>query len=263
MYLLHSEILLMQKMKYSVIIVDDEPKLQEVLRIKLERFCPEIICLGQASNAWDAFELITETQPDIVFLDIAMPKESGFDLLQRFATISFEIIFATGFDQYALDALKMSAVDYLLKPINTEELKLAVKKAIQQIEHRKKVKRYDVLKHNLQQTELQKSKVSIPNNNSHEFVQVSDIIRCEGWQKYTKLYIKSGSCLLSSYNIGIYKNMLKKYGFYSVHKSHLINPEHIHSFNRNGLLIMSDKSEVPVSRRKREAFYQFFIRKEL
>ena len=219
---------------YSAIIVDDETKLQEVLRIKLERFCPQIKVVGIVSNVSEAYAMIKDLQPAIVFLDIAMPIESGFDLLYKFTAIPFEVIFVTGFDQYALKALKMSAVDYLLKPVSTEDLKKAVKKAIYQIETRKKMKHYEALKHNLENANEQTAKVSIPSSNSYQFVTVGDIIRCEGWQKYTKIYLTSGKSILSSYNIGVFREMLENYSFYQVHKSHLINTSHIKSYNKVG-----------------------------
>lgn len=244
---------------YSAIIVDDEIKLQEVLRIKLEKFCPQIELIGVAANVPEAYALIQAKQPALVFLDIAMPLESGFDLLQKFSRIVFEVIFVTGFDQYALKALKMSAVDYLLKPVNTQELKAAVQKAIYEIENRKKIDHYEVLKHNLENANELTAKISIPSSNSYQLVMVVDIIRCEGWQKYTRIYLQNGECIISSYNIGVFREMLNGYAFYQVHKSHLINTNHIQSYKKSGEVTMSDDSCVPVSRRKKEDFYTAFI----
>lgn len=249
-------------MKYKAIIVDDEVKLQEVLRIKLERFCPQIEVVACASNAWDAYDLIQKYSPQLLFLDIAMPKESGFDLLQRFPKISFEIIFVTGFNQYALDALKISAIDYLLKPVSTEELKSAVQKAIQNIENRQKIERYEVLKHNLESQDKQGTKISIPSGREHHFIQVSDIVRCEGWQKYTKIYLQSGACIISSYNIGVFYDLLEEYEFYNIHKSHLINIHYISKYAKDGTLILKNGSEVPVARRKKEAFLRDVLHKK-
>ncbi|MFK7933112.1 MAG: LytR/AlgR family response regulator transcription factor [Saprospiraceae bacterium] len=246
-------------MTYKAIIVDDEVKLQEVIRIKLEKFCPVIEVVGLATNVADAYDLIQTQQPHLVFLDIAMPLESGFDLLQKFTTVTFEVIFITGFDKYALKALKMSAVDYLLKPVNTQELKQAVQKAIQQIETRKMASRFEVLKHNLENTDELAAKVSIPSANSYQLVTVADIIRCEGWQRYTKIYLQSGECIVSSYNIGVFREMLENYPFYQVHKSHLINTSHIKSYEKSGFVILADNSRIPVARRKKEAFYAAFI----
>lgn len=247
--------------KYSAIIVDDEIKLQEVIRIKLEKFCPQIEILAMAENVQEAYQLIRKYQPNIVFLDIAMPLESGFDLLYKFSHITFEVIFATGFEQYALKALKLCAVDYLLKPISTDELIAAVNKAIQNIQNRQKIARYEVLKKNLHSTGKQDVRISIPSATDHQFVKVSDIVRCEGWQKYTRIYLEAGVCILSSYNIGVFKEMLEPYDFYTTHRSHIINTTKIERYIKKGEVLLSDGSHVPVARRKKEVFYKTFIEK--
>ncbi len=246
-------------MEYTALIVDDEPKLREVLDIKLTQNCPSIKIIGKASNVPEAFEIIKKEKPNIVFLDIAMPGESGFDLLDRFESIDFQVIFATGFNEYALDAIKVSAVDYILKPINTIELQSAVNKAIANIDEKNKLERYDVLKYNIKNVGKQNTKIALASTDAYEFVKVSDIIRCEGWQKYTKIHIANANTIVSSYNIGIYKDMLQSYGFYSCHKSHLINEHLIDKYIKEGFVVMADGSKVPVSRRKKEEFFEKVI----
>ena len=243
-------------MEYTAIIVDDEPKLREVMDIKLKQYCPQINIIGKASNASEAYQLITEKEPDIVFLDIAMPGESGFDLLERFDEIKFQLIFATGFNEYALDALKISAVDYILKPINTEDLINAVEKALNNLNTKQKVDHYEVLKHNLKNVGKQNTRIALASTDAYDFIKVSEIIRCEGWQKYTKIHIIDSKTIISSYNIGVYKDMLAGYGFYSCHKSHLINENLIDRYLKEGIIVMSDGSEVPVSRRRKEEFLE-------
>ncbi len=246
-------------MKYKVIIIDDEDKLREVLDIKITQHCPELNVVAKARNVPEAYSMIVEHDPDIIFLDIAMPVESGFDLIAKFETINFEIIFATGYNEYALDALKVSAVDYLLKPIKTSDLTTAVDKAILRINNKENLKDYNLLKHNIQNIGDQKTKIAIPGSEAYQFVEVESIIRCEGWQKYTKIYLQDGACIVSSYNIGVYKDMLSSYGFYSCHKSHLINKIHIRTYKKEGSVVMSDESNVPVSRRKKDEFIETFI----
>ncbi len=247
-------------MEYTAIIVDDEPKLREVMDIKIKQFCPEIKVIGKASNVPEAFNLINEKNPDIVFLDIAMPGESGFDLLYRFEKIDFQVIFATGFNEYALDALKLSAVDYILKPINTEDLKSAANKAIKNVMTKKQVEHYELLKYNIKNVGNQETKIALASSDSYEFIKISDIVRCEGWQKYTKIHLTNGNTIVSSYNIGVYKNQLENYDFFSCHKSHLINQHLISKYLKEGSVIMSDGSTVPVSRRKREEFLEQVIK---
>ncbi|MCI5083248.1 MAG: LytTR family DNA-binding domain-containing protein [Saprospiraceae bacterium] len=240
--------------KLKALIIDDEPKLQKVLQMKLEKYCPSVGATKLAGNITDGFELARQFEPNLVFLDISMPGGSGFEFLDQFETIDFEIIFVTGFDEYVLNAIKVSAVDYLLKPVSTEELVAAVRKAEERIEEREKIERYHVLQHNLNHIGNQEAKIAIPGGSTYDFVKVSDIIRCEGWQKYTKIHLLDGSCIVSSYNIGVFKKMLESYEFFSTHKSHLINTKLISKYLKEGFVVMEDQSEVPISRRKRDEF---------
>ncbi|RME95446.1 MAG: DNA-binding response regulator [Bacteroidetes bacterium] len=183
-----------------------------------------------------------------------MPNGSGFDLLDRLPRITFEIIFMTGFNDYVLDALKVSAVDYLLKPVATNALIEAVARSKQRITEREKIELYHVLRHNIRHLGEQDTKISIPGTQAYEFITTGDIIRCEGWQKYTRIFLQNGSCLVSSYNIGVFRDMLGSYSFFSTHKSHLINTKKIKRYLREGIVVMSDDSKVPVARRKRDDF---------
>jgi len=239
---------------YRSIIIDDEPKLREVLKIKVENFCPDISVLGSGSNIIEAKELIESLSPHIVFLDIEMPGGSGFDLLESLETIDFEIIFVTGYNEYAIDALKLCAVDYLLKPLKTQDLITAVNKAVERLKNLEMMENYSILKHNLNNIGDQSMKVGIPNNDAYEFVQIKDIIRCEGWNKYTKVHLLDGDVITSSYNIGVFKDMLSDYGYYNCHKSHLINKQHIKRYLKEGIIVMTDKSEVPLARRRKDTF---------
>jgi len=246
--------------KLKTLVIDDERKLREVLCIKLQKHCPSIEVVGQASNALEAQRAIEKHKPDLIFLDIAMPGKSGFELLSSFDKVTFEVIFATGYNEYAIDALKVSAVDYLLKPIQTEELIDAVSRAEIRITNRRQLENIELLKHNLKHVGDQKSKIVIPGSESYRFIEVADIIRCEGWQKYTKIYLVNGSTIVSSYNIGSYKDMLAPYGFFSCHKSHLINRTHLKSYTKEGTVTLTNDNKVPVARRKREEFSEFFLK---
>lgn len=244
---------------YNALIIDDESKLRKVLQIKLEQYCKDVNVIGMATNVTEAFQKINELKPNIIFLDIAMPGESGFDLLAKFNDINFEVIFVTGFNDYVLDALKVSAVDYLLKPVITEDLVKAVDKAKARIKDREKIERYDVLRFNLDHLGEQDTKLAIPGANAYDFVTIADIVRCEGWQKYTRIYLKGGDCIVSSYNIGVFKGMLKSYHFFPTHKSHLINTKLISRYLKEGTVVMTDGANVPVARRKREEFVEQII----
>lgn len=249
-------------MTYKAVIIDDESKLRKVLEFKIKKFYSNIEIVGEAGNVQDAIEIIDMYNPDIVFLDIAMPGGSGFDLLENYNELDFEIIFVTGFDEYAIDALKLSAIDYILKPVRDEELQKAVDKAINEIDKDEQIKQYNVLKHNLLSSNKQEEKIAIPNNSDYFFVFIKDIVRCEGWQKYSKIFLTDGTNLVSSYNIGVYKELLESYGFISCHKSHLINRMHIKKYSKEGTVDMIDHSQVPVSRRKKDKFLQLLLKND-
>lgn len=246
-------------MKCKAIIVDDEEKLRKVLKHKLGQYFPDIELVGEASNIHEAKALIEEFALDLVFLDIAMPGGSGFDLITSLEDFQFEIIFVTGFNEYALEALKLSAIDYLLKPVSSDDLQAAVNKALSKIEDKNKVQHYDVLKHNLFQSNKQDEQIAIPSSNAFDFVFVRDIIRLEGWQKYTKIFVQDRDHIVSSYSIGVFIDLLESYNFIQCHKSHIINKVHINSYKKEGSVVMSDGSEVPVSRRRKDDFLQELI----
>lgn len=247
-------------MKYSAVLIDDESKVREVLSIKLGQHMPDIEVVGKAATADEGKALIAELDPDLVFLDISMPGKTGFEMIAEIEDVGFEIIFVTGYDEYGIDALKVSAVDYLLKPVKTADLIAAVGKAIDRIEQRKAVTNYENLVFNLGHLGDQKSRLAVPGTDAYEFVNIADIIRCEGWQKYTKIYLANGQSLVSSYNLGVFKEMLANYDFYLTHKSHLINVSHITRYMRDGEVIMSDDSAVPVSRRKKDEFINDIVK---
>ncbi len=238
--------------RVKAMVIDDEQKLREVLKIKLTKQCPELELTCEAGDANTAYEKIIECRPDIVFLDVAMPKGSGFDLLARFEEIDFQVIFVTGYNEFALQALKISAVDYLLKPVIDQELIEAVAKAKERIESKANLADLELLKHNASHHLEQLSKISIPSMQSYEQVQISDIIRLEGEQRYTRVFMKDDEEMLSSYSIGKFKGLLSEFAFLDCHKSHLVNSVHIVRYLKDGLIVMNNGVRVPVSRRKRE-----------
>ena len=236
------------------VLIDDESKAIEVLKQKLHTYCPEIQVIGTASTTELAYDLITANHPQLVFMDIAMPKENGFDLLRRLPNLNFELIFVTGFDSFALDAIKFCAIGYVLKPIENEELIDAVGKARRRIVEKLNSERNQQLLENMLNPGNSRNRIGIPTEAGLEFIPTEDIIRCEGFQKYTKVIALGRKILLSSYNIGEFRKLLERYGFYAPHKSHLINLHHISRYDKEGIVTMSDDSHVPVSRRKKQEF---------
>ncbi len=247
-------------MTVSAVLIDDEDKALQVLKQKLATYCPQIEVKGVASSSAEGYELINSLKPQLVFLDVAMPEESGFDLLKRLPQLDFEIIFVTGFNNYALDAIRFSAIGYILKPVENEDLIAVVQKAVQRITEKLDSERNRRLLENLLNPGHVRNRIGIPTEAGLEFVPTDEIVRCEGFQKYTKVHILGRKETLSSYNIGEFRKLLENYGFFAIHKSHLINMLHIKRYDKEGTVFMVDGSPVPVSRRKKHEFLELLTR---
>ena len=246
----------------QAIIVDDEENARENLRMLVEDFCPEVRVLDVASNGREARRLVEELNPDLVFLDIMMPGEDGFSFLQSQPDRSFSVIFTTAHNDFALKAIKESAVDYLEKPINIEELQLAVQKAFSQWQLRKKAVngggRFEKLLENLA-LEHSTEKTSIPTRDGLAIVKNSEIIHLEANESYTHIYLTDNRRYMSSRSIKVYEDSLNDRMFFRTHKSHIINlTHHLKEFSRSegNIAVLSNNSQVPVSRRKLPLFLE-------
>ncbi len=240
----------------KTVLIDDEPKALSVLQITLNELFPEIEIATIAHSADDAFEKIIDIKPDLIFLDIAMPKESGFDLLRRLPNLNFEIIFVTGFDEYALEALKFCAIGYVMKPIEDRELVIAVRNAMKRILEKKENERNQQLLQNIMNPGSLQNRIGIPTESGIDFVSTEQIVHCEGLDGCTKVVLNERKNMISSYNLGEFRKLLEPYGFYASHKSHLVNTLHIQSYDREGILKMKNGDTIPVSRRKRSEFLE-------
>jgi len=242
----------------TAILVDDEPKALKSIQVLLERYCPNIDVIGTCNSANEAYRLITQSDPQIVFLDIAMPKESGFDLLKRLPNLNFEIIFVTAFDTYAIDAFQFSAIGYLVKPIESSELIKSVYNACIQIDLKEENQRNRELLKNIANPRSSNNRIAIATMEGLEFVEVRNILRCEALQRITRIVIKSGQEIISSNNLGEFIKLLEPYGFFACHRTHLINLKHIKRFHREGIITMMDDSTVPLSRRRKSEFMELW-----
>lgn len=240
----------------TTILIDDERKALVTLENKIKKLFPDLEILSKVSDTKEAYEAILHQRPQLVFLDIAMPEESGFDLLKRLPNLDFEIIFTTGFDSYALEAIKFCAIGYVVKPIQSEDLYEAVNNAKNRIAIKEENNLNKQLITNLLNPKDQQNKISIPMMESLEIVAVKDIIRCEGMERCTKIVLNNSKHLVSSYNLGEFKKLLEKYGFFTCHRSHLINLTHVVRYNKEGVITLSDQSSVPLSRRSKTAFLE-------
>ena len=246
---------------FKTIIVEDEEKYTRILKKMLQENCPQIEIVGEASDIESAFELINETNPDLVLLDIVLPNGTAFDLLDRLMPINFEIIFITSYDSYSFKAIKYSALDYLLKPVNIKELQTATKKAIKKISGKYINQQLDLLMSNIKTVQNNKNhKLAVPTVEGFVFILMIDIIRCEAKGTYTYIYTKNKDIIISSKNIKEYEEILPKLNFFRIHNSHLINTDRILRYNkgRGGTVTMEDGTQIEVASRRRSDFLNMF-----
>ena len=235
------------------VIIEDEKQTRKLLRALLEDYCNGVEVLAEAADVQEGVEIIKKYQPELVFLDIEMPRESGFSLFKYFDKINFEVIFTTAYGQYAVKAIKLAALDYLMKPVNLEELMEALERFREQ---RKKLKNlhphHEVMSNALKNTDNQK--IALPCSEGFIFVEINQIIRCQSEKSYTLIVLKNKEEFWTSKNLGEYDTLLSDYGFRRVHRSHLINPNHIKKFIRGKtpVLEMEDGTKIPVSATKRD-----------
>lgn len=238
----------------KAILVEDEESNCLYLQRIIEKRCPEISVLAHAANVENAYMEIVRHQPDIVFLDIEMKSESGFELLRRFTEIHFEVIFTTAYEHYALKAIKFSALDYLLKPIDENELVEAVKKVnIKRIQNNLN-NNLAVLMNNLGTKEIKKQQIAISTQESLTYVRVSEIIYCQADGPYTYFFLKNGDKLVASKTLKEFEELLQHHRFFRGHNSYLINLDEVKKYLRGdgGELVMSNGKTVNVSKRKKE-----------
>ncbi|MBT8317786.1 MAG: response regulator transcription factor [Lutibacter sp.] len=245
-------------MTINAILIDDERKALAILKNKLDRLCPNIKVVAETQSPKEGIGLIKKLRPQLVFLDIAMPEMSGFDLLSQIEKPNFEIIFATAFDNYAIEAINNCAIGYLVKPIDNQDLVITVNKAIQNIEDKTALEKNKLLIENLGVQKFQNKKIVIPSQDGLEFVKINEILHCEGTDGYTTIHFKARKSILSSNSIGHFNKLLESQHFYLVHKSHLINLDHIEKYFNEGYVLLSDNSKIPVSRNKRQGFLNSF-----
>lgn len=228
------------------VIIDDIPEAITVLKSDLENYCVNIDVVGSAEGVVSGAKLIRELKPDLVFLDIQMKDGSGFDLLEIVSDAHFKLIFTTASDEYAVKAFKFSAVDYLLKPIDPDELMDAVSRVESQD---KPTQRIDLLKENFIKTK----RIALNTLEKIHIVNVEEILRCESNINYTMFYFTDGSKLLVTKTLKEFDNLLSGHNFIRVHQSHLINTAFIKEFLKSdGIIVMKDGTRVPVSTRKKQ-----------
>lgn len=242
------------------LIIDDEPRNVRILKNLLEEFCPEVAIEGEAGDVNTAFTAIRHYKPDLVFLDIEMPYGNAFDLLDKLMPIDFEVIFITAFDTYTLKAFKYSALDYLLKPVDIQDLKAAVKRAVERMAGKNINLQLANLLGNLKNTQPSLQKIALPAIDGIMFVNVTEIIRFEANGSYTDVHIDTVEKITVSKNIKEYEDILPPSIFCRVHNSHIINLNRVKKYHkgRGGYLVMDDGTSIEVSIRRRDEFLAKF-----
>ncbi|KQM75145.1 two-component system response regulator [Pedobacter sp. Leaf216] len=236
------------------ILVDDEAANLENLKILLGKHCPDIKVVASASNVQDAFYQVNLHHPDLLFLDIQMGKTTGFDLLNQLNEKTFEVVFVTAYDNYGIQAVKSAALDYLLKPVDAEELKAAVAKAEIRIKNKIHGEQLNFLLSQIKKNEPGIPKIALPQQHEIRYVSVDDIVRCVADNTYTFFFLSNGDQVLISKPLKEYSDLLKPHGFVRAHQSHLVNPKFVKSWLKEdgGTLLMNNGDKIPVSKPNRE-----------
>jgi two-component system LytT family response regulator len=240
----------------QALIVDDEPQSRVALKGKLDLFCPEIEVIGEAESVAAAVDLCEIKKPDLLFLDVNLAGEDGFEILERLKEHESrmpDVIFITAHDEHAIRAIKFSAADYLLKPIDPEELVKAVRK-VETIRDVDPAPKLNTLIENIRQASGSPKKIVIPSSDGLHVVKMNDISRCESSSNYTQFFLITGKTMLASKTLKEFDGMLSPYNFERIHKSHLINMNYVKKYVQSdgGYVIMEDGSRIPVANRKKE-----------
>ena len=246
------------------IIVDDEKNNRESLHLLIKTYTPHIEIVAYCCSAQEARDAIRQHHPNLLFLDIKMPQESGFELLDSLESIDFEVIFTTAYDEYGVRAVKASALDYLLKPIEVTELIQAVQKAKIIIDQKQSNIRMQHLIQNIKESNPNKT-IALSLSDRIEFIEIKSIIRCEADNNYTTFYLKNSQKYVVSKTLKEYNELLVPFGFLRVHQSHLINLSEVKSFVKSdgGYILMKDDSQVSISRQRRESVLQVLTKSRI
>ena len=242
----------------TAILIDDDKHLRKGMKSLMERYASEIVILGEAESVKTGIVALEKYKPQVVFLDIHLSDGTGFDILEEVSKlhgkINAHIVFITAHEQYALKAFKFSALDFLLKPLDPEELQKTIGKIKETLEKNNSFEHIDLLLENIRKKVDHFKRIALSTSDGIHLFEISDIIRCESQDNYTKFYIKNHKPLLISKTLKEYEELLGEHGFERIHQSHLINLAYLKSYIKNdgGYVIMADNTNIPISQRKKE-----------
>jgi len=241
----------------TAVLIDDEVSNLKGLAQKLDKLFPKIEITHTFQKPEDAVKLLQTEQPDLVFLDIEMPRINGFDLLSQLSNIQFQVIFVTAYSEYAIEAFKQNAIDYVLKPIDNADLTVAVDKAIKVIEEKSALNNSHKLVNLLTGALADYKKIIIPTSKGLSFIPQEEVIHLEGYEGYTKIHLIDATTITSSYNLGRFEKLLSSV-FFKCHKSHIINLEKVRHFENEGYVVLDNEYRVPISKTNKKAFLKLF-----
>lgn len=242
----------------KALIIDNEAPVRNALKELLTSLCPQITTIHEATGVKSGIGAIREFEPQVIFLDVEMDDGTGFDLVSQLSSVPFEIVFITAHNKYAVDAFRLSAIDFLLKPFSSSEIVRSVDRASKQIKSKDILHQLEILQQSLGTIKGADKKIVLRDAESFHFINVGDIIRCEADGAYTRFHIVGMKEILISKGLKEYEDMLAPFQFIRVHHSHLINLRQVVRFDKadGGSLIMANKDHVPVSQRKREVLLE-------
>lgn len=242
----------------TAIIIDDETRSRRALRQKLFNNCPEVSIIAECENSEEGILTIEEKKPDIVFLDIEMPRMNGFTMLQQLHNRNFELIFITAYDHYAIKAIKFTALDYLLKPVEVEDLKTAVAKAMQKRSYTAGNERLDLLFQNFINEKKEHKRLAVNSFEGIQFINLNDIIYMEAQSNYTIIYLAESHKLIASKTLKHFEDLLPNPMFIRIHQSYLVNKNKVVKYlnGDGGQVIMINGDRLDVARRKKDDFLE-------
>jgi two-component system LytT family response regulator len=249
----------------KAVLIDDDDNLRNGMKSLLFRYAPDIDIVGEADSVETGTELLLQHSPQVVFLDIHLGDGSGFDLLEevnRKGKLNFQIVFITAHEQYAIKAFRFSALDFLLKPVDPDELEKVIDKIKNVLDKNDNVAHIDLLLENIRKKVTNFKRIALSNSDGIHLFDVSDIIRCESEDNYTKFYIKNNKPVLISKTLKEYEDLLTEHGFERIHQSHLINLSFLKSYIKKdgGYVVMADNTHLPISQRKKERLQELLIK---
>jgi two-component system, LytTR family, response regulator len=241
------------------VIIEDEAPLRELLQILIRETDEDVEILAACDGIQAGLAAITELKPDLIFLDVILPGGTGFDLLEQLPAGTCEVIFITAHDSFALEAFRHSAIGYVLKPVDKDDLKTAIGNARRRIKSDHHQTDFLKFVQQLRSTESASEKIALPTTEGFLFVKATEIIRCESDKIYTWIFMQNGKKILCSFNIGEFRRILPEHIFFQVHKSHIVSLHFVRSFNgKENTLELTDGTSIPVSRRNKHSFLNNF-----